>query len=178
MKKLVVLIIAIISFGTLNAQSEQATDVEKGIHKLNFIPLAYSYEARIAQAQTFMVQPSFGFNWISSSAAYPTMQLTSFYRYYYNFDKRNAKGKRTIKNSANYFGAMMSFSFWDATWSGNVSNEDYIPYWAAGPVWGIQRNYRSHFSLGLTLGPMLSVGNKGFRADGYFELTLGFWLGK
>jgi hypothetical protein len=178
MKKVYLLLSALLIATALTAQNEQADGVEKAIHKINIIPVSYSWEARVAQTQTVMLQPSFGLNWFSSGAVVPAIQLNSFFRHYYNFEKRNAKGKRTIKNSANWVGAVMGFSFWNAAWSNTVSNDDYIPYWFVGPVWGIQRNYRSHFSLGITLGPTLSVGNQGFRADAYVELTLGFWLGK
>lgn len=178
MKKMITLVAAIIMFSATYAQNEQPDGVEKVVHKINIIPITYSWEAKIAKTQTVMLQPAIGLNWISSGAVVPSIQLNAFFRHYYNFNKRIAKGKRTTKNSANWVGAVMSFSFWNAAWSNNISNDDYIPYWAVGPVWGIQRNYRSHFSLGITLGPTISVGNRGFRADAYVELTLGFWLGK
>lgn len=177
MKRAIILIVAIIAILGTAAQDNQPRDVELQIHKINFIPLAYSFEARVANSQTVFIQPSLGFSWVGATF-FPAVQVTGNYRYYYNFDKRAEKGKRTAKNSANYVGAMMNFSFWDAAWAAGFDGNDYTPYWAVGPVWGIQRNYKSHFSLGLALGPMLTVGNKGVRGDAYVELTLGFWLGK
>jgi len=177
MKKLVLLIVTFLLITTVFGQPEQSQDVEKGIMKINFLPISFSYEFRVDEDMTVMVRPSFGFNFTNNSGAiYFSPQVTSFFRYYYNIDKRNAKGKRTAKNSVNYVGAVMLFSFWNAAWSNNVNPEDFIRYFAMGPVWGIQRNYSKHFSLGINLGPLIAVGNQGVRADAIVELTLGFWI--
>jgi hypothetical protein len=161
----------------LLGQNEQSWDVEKGIWKINFLPLSFSYEFRIEEAMTLMIEPSFGFNWTSEGTFYYSPNVRLYYRYYYNFQKRNYKGKRTAKNSVNYVGAVMYFSFWNAAWSANLNTDDYIRYFGFGPVWGIQRNYTKHFSLGINLGPTISVGNYGVRPDAIVMLTLGFWLG-
>ena len=157
---------------------EQATDVEKGIMKLNFLPISFSYEFRVNKEMTMMVEPSFNFNWSANGLYYFSPTVTVFYRYYYNYEKRNMKGKRTAKNSVNYVGATMIFSFWNAAWSARLGPDDYIRYFGFGPVWGIQRNYKKHFSLAINLGPIVSYGNKGLRPDAIAYLTLGFWLGK
>lgn len=160
------------------SQAEQRSDVEKGIWKINFLPLSFSYEFRVEESMTVMVEPSFGFNYLSNGFIYFSPNVNLYYRYYYNFSNRNLKGKRTAKNSANYIGAIMYFSFWDAAWSSNLSSDDFITYFGFGPVWGIQRNYPKHFSLGINLGPTISVGNKGVRPDAVVMLTLGFWIGR
>jgi hypothetical protein len=159
-------------------KEDQATDVERGIMKLNFLPFSLSYEFKVDRQMTMMVEPSFNFNWSDNGLFYFSPTVTFFYRYYYNFDKRNLKGKRTAKNSVNFVGAAMLFSFWNAAWSAQLSSDDYIRYFGAGPVWGIQRNYKKHFSLGINLGPIISYGNQGFRPDAIAYITLGFWLGK
>jgi hypothetical protein len=47
-----------------------------------------------------------------------------------------------------------------------------------GPVWGIQRNYKCHFSLGIILGPAISFYPGKILPDGIAEITLGFHFGK
>ena len=162
----------------LFSNEEQATDVESGILKLNFLPVSISYEYRVDKQMTMMFEPSFQFNWTNEGQFYFSPTVSVYYRYYYNFDKRNMKGKRTAKNSVNYVGAAMIFSYWNAAWSASLNTDDYIRYVGFGPVWGIQRNYKGHFSLGINLGPIVAYGNQGFRPDAIAYLTLGFWLGK
>lgn len=159
-------------------QEEQSSGVEKGIWKLNFLPLSFSYEFRVEKNMTVMVEPTFGFNFTNEGNFYFSPTVNLYYRYYYNFDKRNFKGKRTAKNSVNYVGAVMYFSFWNAAWSATLNSDDFIRYFGFGPVWGFQRNYNKHFSLGINLGPTISVGNQGVRPDAVVMLTLGFWLGE
>jgi hypothetical protein len=175
MRKLVVLIVFLFPLFMQGQEVEQKTDVEQGIFKINFIPLSASYELKVAERQTALIQGGFSFGTYNSHF-YLSPTVTGQYRYYYNFDARNMKGKRTAKNSVNFVGAVMDFSFWSAWQSNDAENTQ--RYFLVGPVWGIQRNYPKHFSLGITLGPAIAVGNKGVWADAYIELTLGFWLGK
>jgi hypothetical protein len=187
MKNVVAILLLSLIFSTFYGQQENlktlkteeySPDVELGIWKINFLPISFSYEFRMQHSMTMMVEPSFNFNVLNNGFVYLSPNVNFYYRYYYNFDKRNMKGKRTAKNSANYFGAVMYFSFWEAAWTANSSEDDFITYFGFGPVWGIQRNYRGHFSLGINLGPTISFGNQGARPDAYVMLTLGFWLGK
>jgi hypothetical protein len=154
----------------------QKDDVEKGIFKLNFIPISGSYEFRVAEQQTAMIMPAFGFNF-NDNVFFFSPTISAYYRYYYNFANRNMKGKRTAKNSVNFVGAVMDFSFWNA-WQSNTSEPQQTRFFQMGPIWGIQRNYPKNFSLGIVLGPTLAFGNTGIDFDAHIELSLGFWLGK
>lgn len=157
-------------------QVEQKSDVEKGIMKLNFLPMSLSYEFRVDQSMTMTVEPSFSFTW-TNGVPYFSPHVNVYFRHYYNFTKRNMKGKRTAKNSANFVGATMVFNFWNAAWTPSMESNDYIRYFSVGPLWGIQRNYSKHFSLGINLSPLISLGNKGIKPDAMAMVTLGFWLG-
>ena len=129
MKTIIILLLTFLFAISLQSQEaglkllsnvEQETDVEKGIMKLNFLPLSFSYEFRVNKEMTMMVEPSFNFNWSTNGLYYFSPTVTVYYRYYYNYEKRNMKGKRTAKNSVNYVGATMIFSFWNAAWSARL----------------------------------------------------------
>jgi hypothetical protein len=113
------------------------------------------------------------------------------YRYYYNAEKRTAKGKRTEMNSLNYVGGLVQTIFTDAAYIDDHVNEDKRrPVNTIGIIWGFQRNGSKHFSLDLNLGVGYLFG-KGTKLDevnwtpysspvsevtGIVSLNLGFWL--
>ena len=186
MKKLLLILITTTFFLSATAQEEQlqllaqdvqTSEVEKGIFKLNFLPMSLSYEFRMDRLSTMMVEPSFNFTW-TNGVPYFSPHVNVYFRHYYNFNKRNMKGKRTAKNSANFVGAVMVFNFWNAVYTPSLEENEYMRYFSVGPVWGIQRNYAKHFSLGINLAPLISIGNLGVRPDAMVMITLGFWLGK
>jgi hypothetical protein len=63
MKKLLTIALVVLAGILANGQAEQDTDVEQGIFKINFIPVAVSYEMRVGPQQTIMFEPGMGFNW-------------------------------------------------------------------------------------------------------------------
>lgn len=178
MKKLVfTVIIAALSLG-LFAQEDQRFTTEGGIFKINIIPLNFSYELATGNQQTITPQVGFHANVMGHDENFyysVNPVLSVFYRNYYNMEKRVKKGKRTAKNSANYFGGMAIYNFSALTTSmnekGDASNFFYI-----GPMWGIQRNYKSHISLGLYFTMGLAQKRFGTVIEGGFEFTFGFWL--
>jgi len=179
MKRLLTIaaVVLMASFHSM-AQPAQSTDVEEGIFKINFLPLSVSYEMKIATLQTIMLEPGFGFGYsIVDSYGYFNFSpyLNFHYRYYYNFEKRNAKGKRTARNSVNFVGAVGNYTAY-TNYSNYGENNKGYRYMTMGPVWGIQRNYPKNFSLGIILGPALSFYTTGVRPDIIGSLTLGFHL--
>ena len=94
-----------------------------------------------------------------------TMELRGEYRHYYHQEKRRDEGRLSTNYSGNYIGlfAEPSFVF--------VKGEEATHLYAGG-VWGIQRNYNSHFHLDLSLNA--GIGQNGFETKG--GLRLGFWL--
>lgn len=179
MKKLILLPFILLFMGVNAQEVEQATEVEDGIFKINFIPLNFSYEMKVGPTETLLFEPGLGFNSYTDDDNYYwnlNPYLKMYYRYYYNFDKRNLKGKRTARNSVNYLGAMAKYIVYTNWGDPKAARGDY-PFMVVGPVWGIQRNYKSHFSLGIAMGPALAIAPSRVYADGILELTLGFHLG-
>jgi hypothetical protein len=159
---------------------QQAEDVEQGIFKINFLPISASYEMRVGQYQTMMLEPGAGFEYsYSSDNTYWNFSpnLGIHYRYYYNFDARNEKGRRTAKNSVNFVGAYSRINIY-TNYADFGENSEGYKFMTFGPVWGIQRNYKSHFSLGLMLGPAISFYPGKIAPDMILQLTLGFHIGK
>jgi hypothetical protein len=91
--------------------------------------------------------------------------LRGEYRHYYNLEKRRDEGRLSTTYSGNYVGLFAEPSFIFA--KGEESTNLY-----AGGVWGIQRNYTSHFHLDLSINA--GIGQNGFETKA--GLRLGFWL--
>lgn len=179
MKKLLILVMVCFTAVLAKGQAEQATDVEQGIFKINFLPIAVSYEMRVGPQQTIMFEPGMGFNWSIDKVDNYYFNFSPFlgfyYRYYYNFDARNAKGKRTARNSVNFVGVKALYMIYTNYANFGYDREGY-KFMTVGPVWGIQRNYPKNFSLGINLGPALSLYPGGAKFDFIADLTLGFHL--
>lgn len=170
------------------------------VTKATFLNPGISYEKRIGKFQSLYGQAfmntSFGVGFSSSlgntSYIYFDPALTIQYRYYYNFAKREAKGKRTAMNSLNYVCAILETVFSKAAISSSYypeTNRRAINTF--GLAWGFQRNYKKRFSLDLNLGggyfytKVTTMDNAGqFISEntGQFttvgQLNLGFWLNK
>lgn len=79
--------------------------------------------------------------------------ISAQYRYYYNAERRLAKGKRTALNSMNYLSLVYEATFTDDRISvSDYEEENVRAIHQFGICWGIQRNYASRFSLNLHLG--------------------------
>jgi hypothetical protein len=91
--------------------------------------------------------------------------LRGEYRQYYNLPKRRDEGRLSTNYSGNYIGlfAEPSFVF--------TKNQEATNLYAGG-VWGIQRNYNSHFHLDLSLNA--GIGQNGFETKA--GLRIGFWV--
>jgi hypothetical protein len=87
------------------------------------------------------------------------------YRQYYNAEKRRDEGRLSTNYSGNYIGLFAEPSFVFAK-----GKEATCLY--AGGVWGIQRNYNSHFHLDLSINA--GIGQNGFETKA--GVRLGFWL--
>ena len=170
------------------------------ITKVTFLNPGISYEKRIAKLQSLYAElfmnTSFAIGY--SDALGNTSDLrfdpaaTLQYRYYYNAGQREAKGKNTKMNNLNY----VSFIFETTLITEKILFVDHVEkkYPAInkfGIAWGLQRNYKSRFSLDLNVGPYYlfakvtrqnSTGE--FITENVDEFTilgqinLGFWLNK
>ena len=94
-------------------------------------------------------------------------------KWFYNFEKRNRKGKTTENNSANFFALrLMTRGNSIAENIGRTSNFDF----AVGPTWGIQRKYGKNFHLLFDIGPQyyLDTNGNGNIWPIMLQLNLGF----
>jgi hypothetical protein len=192
---------ALFLFIGVNSFSQEESKPEiTNVTKINFLDPGVGYEMRIAKNQSLGIHAfmsiSAGFGYSSdfgtSSFFYLDPALMLQYRYYYNLSRRNRKGKRTDMNSANYISPLFETIFYKVRISGveNTGNERQIIN-TMGLVWGLQRNYKSRFSLDLNMGVGYGFGKKAeldnngkiimTNVSGFgvpINFTLGFWLNK
>ena len=116
------------------------------------------------QSFTFSIGNSIGYG-STNGLKSKLFMLRGEYRHYYNLEKRRDEGRLSTNYSGNYIGlfAEPSFIF--------VKGEEATNLYAGG-VWGIQRNYTSHFHLDLSVNA--GIGQNGFETKA--GLRLGFWL--
>jgi len=170
----------------------------RDVTKLNFFNPGFSYEKRIVKLQSLTAQAflstSIYFGYSSSLGntsgidVYPALSLQ--YRYYYNVARRNAKGKRTEMNSANYINAITEIDLYKVHVPSNTLEEIRTSK-LLGIGWGFQRNYTNRFSVDLSFGlgyvftkqtTIDDAGQVGTINTGEFtnvvQIGLGFWVNK
>jgi hypothetical protein len=180
---------------------QQRTNVDvTRVTKVAFLNPGLSYEDKVGRLQTIYVTAflatNASYSYSSSLGTYSSIYwdpaVMAQYRYYYNAAAREAKGKRTEKNSLNYIGPLVEVTFTKAAMTDESYEEDSRRAVSKiGFVWGIQRNYFGRFSLDLNLG-LGYFFTKGTELDynyqlsrisqsaftGLGNLTLGIWLNK
>lgn len=145
-------------FMFLKSYSQERTT--QNLFSLNLLSPSAEIEIAISPISTLDLNAGFGFAYHNSSYSeesygfYPGLEAQ--YRYYYNFEKRADKGRKTSENSANYVAGVASIT------SGKpiVGNLEYAEEFGGfvGPAWGLQRVYDSGFKLNMNLG--LGLGYK------------------
>lgn len=170
------------------------------VTKLTFLNPGISYEKAIGEFETIYGQAfmntsayfSYSDALGSSAGVYFDPALTLQYRYYYNFRRREAKGKRTELNSLNYLSGMAESVFSKARLASEYLEEKKLrAINKIGIAWGMQRNYKKRFSLDLYIGPAYlftrvtePTASGGTRTRSFGKLTtigqlnLGFWLNR
>jgi hypothetical protein len=180
-----------------NFQQEPVPEVTD-VTKINII--GFSYEKRIGKHQTLYGQAfsavNFSFEYSdalgSESSFYVDPGLYLEYRFYYNGEKRQQKGKRTDMNSMNYLGVVDRTVLSKHPINSNYDMEKhYRTMNTLAAVWGFQRNYRKRFSLDFNIGPAIAFAKttstdlagrthtynyNEFTVFGQFDI--GFWLNK
>lgn len=173
------------------------TDVED-VLKLTVVSPGIGYEMPVGKYQTLYLQGFLSLNggigysgslgWSSFFYAEPAASVE--YRYYYNFEKRQRQQRRVAKNSLNYlspfFQTRIARRFW-------INDEGYVEHkgrlvHSLGALWGMQRNYKSHFSLDVNIGvgfyfreePFTDRHGNDQKHNGRFTIpgrfSIGFWL--
>ena len=161
---------------TLNAQETSNQ------FSLNFLIPSAEYEAAVSEKSTLDVMLGLGFGYHDASyldeaeyGIYPQFQAQ--YRHYYNLKKRMQKDKKISENSGNYIALSANVSSGEPIIGDMRLNKDYSGF--VGPVWGLQRVYKSNFKLNLNLGFGMGFND---REDTYLAthigLQLGFKIGK
>ena len=169
------------------------------IPKVTILMPGFSYEKAIGKFQTlqayalynvYSYSKSSGGNVQSNYYFDPTIMLS--YRYYYNHDRRQGLGKVTERNTMNYIGPFAQVFFSKIPVGSNAyENTNRRAVYMFGALYGLQRNYKSHFSLDINFGLGVITGksryhdsSSGITKDGSRsqvtipgQITLGFWLG-
>lgn len=157
--RLVTVLIIALSVGQGGLAQTFPTDsiptVERRLWKINFLVPGAEFETALGSFSTVNINPyvGLGYSYISSLGdawlVQPSIDVQ--FRRYYNLLKRNAKGKRTAGNSANYLAIDVL-----AVGRSVVDGEDFrnFSYYGLGPVWGMQRTFRSNFNLSFQAGAM------------------------
>ena len=179
------------------SQNLSHTDV-RDITKITLFDPGISYEKRIGKLQSLYGQAVLRSTiYIGYSSAlgntsgiyfHPALGLQ--YRYYYNGEKRKAKGKRTEMNSLNYVSTVVEAAFYRETISA-TAEKDLRALKTFAAAWGFQRNFPKRFSLDLSFGlgyvytkqtTVNDTGLYGTKNFGEFtyvgHIGIGFWLNK
>jgi hypothetical protein len=193
--RILAILLTCLPFAT--SAQEEAIDATN-VTKINLLNPGISREMKLGKNQTLHVSAMMNIIFqtvISSSFSETNLFIdpaaTAGYRYYYNFEKRAERGKRYEKNSGNYVSAFSGLVFTKAPISSDHYEEvSRRALGIIGTCWGLQRNYRGHFSLDLNLGIQYQFGKATFfhpttgqltrEGSGLLvptaNLTLGIWL--
>lgn len=151
---------------------------------LNLLGLQYNYEQPLNQKFTVT-----GHAGLIGELGYYAFKLGSWYeddgwiyslrgmvgadfRYYYNLDKRDRKGKSTFRNTGNFWAVDISY-LTPAIVAENIGSSYMI---LATPYWGIRRVYKNNWLFELNLGLRFGVndGEWGFGSLSYFKVGYSF----
>ncbi|MEO6894375.1 MAG: hypothetical protein ABI136_05015 [Ginsengibacter sp.] len=181
------------------SQENESPDLTN-LTKVTFFNPGISYEKRIAKLQSLYAQLfmntsfSIGYSdtWGATSDIRFDPAATLQYRYYYNSGQRAAKGKTTEMNNLNYVSLISETSIiTEKIFFVDHVKKNHPALNKFSIVWGLQRNYKSRFSLDLNVGPSYFFGNvtsqnnagqlttekeDEFTIAG--QINLGFWLNK
>jgi hypothetical protein len=191
-----ILLLASYSVCAQNASQKVVTNVTR----VAIVDPGFSYEAALGSKSTLYSEvglaPYLRLGWATNEAEDPVFRMdpmASFqYRSYYNFKRRTEKKLRTDLNSLNYIAPAFGISYSkNPIKSDGYDEEDRRLVGTVGLYWGMQRNYKSRFSLDLMIGPGYlfgkttyydGVGGSYTENDGRFvlntRLLLGIWLNK
>ena len=123
------------------------------VFKINFILPSLELEARLDNYTNLILgyMPGIAFIKINNDPTEVILvnQFKASFRYYYNINERNQKGKNTFKYSGNFISAYAVMGM-----KSSVSNS----FVSIGPTWGFQRTWWNvlNFSFELGIGAVFS----------------------
>lgn len=182
-RHLILPLFIIFSFSTL---AQIPVKLSKGQVKLMLIGPGISYETKISEKSSMTIHARLGSELIRHEYAAPSQEPTRWYyaiypnvtfekRVYY--DRKKVKKKNLLPNSGNYYGMVAGYNFgiiadsFDNPHVQGLEDESFF----AGPVWGMQRNYRSGFHFGFSIGlGLLRDKHANVKGTGLADLTIGF----
>ena len=180
MKKVIIILISLIAIQNLQSQTK-ATVVKKIQFKIDILTPGLSLENGIGDYSTIYSElgTSLGAHKASNSNK-PKFLISPYiksqYRYYYNFEKRQNKGKNTFKNSGNFIAFSTSYYFKPISNSIYLSTYDGI---TLAPVWGLQRTYNSGLNINFNTGLGYTISsNKSNGIVPIINFTIGWVIGK
>lgn len=182
MKKFTILSLLALFTITTYGQEEKSYNTEK-VWRVNFLNPAIELELPTGNYSTFSAGLGIGYgggypDLTSGGSGFvyiiaPFVDLQQ--KWFYNINRRVAKGKTVENNSGNFISARI-ISRGPSIADNVFRTSDYD--WAIGPTWGIQRKYGEKFHLLFDVGPQYYVGVEG-RGNIFpimFQLNLGFDL--
>ena len=169
MQKLLIATFILFSVRQVTGQpslSDSIPRVERQLWKINFLLPGVEYEQALGNFTTININPyldlGYSSNFVLGDAWLVQPALNVQLRRYYNLLGRAAKEKRTLRNSGNFVAL-------DLLGVGRsiVDRESHLDayYYGLGPVWGLQRTYRSNFNLSFQAG--LAYITNGFGNESY-----------
>lgn len=179
MKKILLIILMINVFNTY-AQTNVNTISTKNMFTANVIMPGIHYEIGLTSKTSIKLGLTTGFSWVYSSAngseygVFPSFE--GAYRYYYNFERRKRKGKRTDNNSGNYIAISSYVTSGDPLIGDLESRLDYNG--VVGPVWGVQRTYKSKLNWNLALGMGYGFNEENTYISPIVNFSIGWVFGK
>jgi hypothetical protein len=177
MKKSIVLLFFFFISVAAKAQQKETASVDQSMAALSLIFPSISYEQKINTNHTWLVGAEI--RGYASNAGLFT-GVFGDYRKYYNLQKRQDQKKNTDGNSGNFLAARLSVLNYIKTNSSDnnllIPNNSNKVYFAIGPVWGLQRTYKSRINLGLSVGPALITDGSNTGLDVQASFRLGFYL--
>jgi len=182
MKKLFIFGVFSLFTMTIIAQNDKSYITEK-VWRINILNPAVELELPTGNNSTFSSALGIGYG-----GGYPDLTsggngfiyiispfLDLQQKWFYNFDKRNNKGKTVDNNSGNFIS--IRFITKGNSIADNVTRTSDIDF-AFGPTWGIQRKYGKNFHLLFDVGPQyyFDTNGNGNIWPIMFQLNLGFDL--
>ncbi len=173
MKKLLTLSLSLCTF-LLFSQDRISAELSDLQFNLNILEPSLNLEKSISDKQS--VTFAFGLNSVTGEDQFDDIKfglVPSIRASFRNYYPRKKVKKELRPNSGNYIGLVAGYNF--ATIAGNLGNANFSDedVFFMGPVWGIQRNYKSGIHLGLSLGARFRTGKNtdvGFTGVGNLEL--------
>lgn len=164
MKKYTLFLLLI--FGGSMLAQEQVASVEKSVFNIQagFVGVWLNHELRLHPKMALRTEAGLEPMWSVNAGTlwHPNLRLEP--RYYYNLNKREARGYTTANNSGNFFAVAVNYRP-DAVVFSNNKDLRAIESFSIVPKWGIRRTFAQNFNyeagLGLGFRHETNYGNYG-----------------